>query len=181
MNCAPHSLLIALGSNVGDRLLNLRRAVDALGSFVRVVRLSGVWETAPVDAPKGSGSFLNMVVAGWTRLPAAETLARMHEVESAMGRVRRLRNEPRVLDLDLILFGAEVARSESLLLPHPRYRARGFVVEPLRELGLPWVDPVSAVPLARLRGGGEGFRVRTLYAGIDCRTDERTAHAVRPY
>ncbi len=176
-----HSVVIALGSNVGARLLNLRRAVGALGSFVRIVRLSGVWETAPVDAPKGSGSFLNMVLAGWTRLPAAETLARMHAVEAAMGRVRRRRNEPRIVDLDLILFGAEVARSESLLLPHPRYRARGFVVEPLRELGLPWVDPVSAVPLARLPASGEGVRVRTLFAGIDDRTDARAAHPVRRY
>jgi 2-amino-4-hydroxy-6-hydroxymethyldihydropteridine diphosphokinase len=157
------SVLIALGSNVGDRLLNLRKGVDALGRCVRVVRLSAVWESAPVDAPRGSGAFLNMVLAGWTADPPREVLAQMHRIEREMGRVRRRRNEPRILDLDLILFGAFLARDESLVLPHPRYRQRGFVLDPMRELGLPWLDPATAVPLARLRAGGSGAPVGALY------------------
>jgi 2-amino-4-hydroxy-6-hydroxymethyldihydropteridine diphosphokinase len=160
-----HSVLIALGSNVGDRLLNLRRAVDALGGILRVVRVSGVWESAPVDAPRGSGAFLNMVVAGWAAAPPRELLGRMHRIEEEMGRVRRRKNEPRVIDLDLILHGASLARDASLVLPHPRYRERGFVLDPLRELRLPWVDPSTTVPLARIRADGGGVRVGRLYEG----------------
>lgn len=159
----PHSVVIALGTNLGDRRLNLRRAVDALGALARLARLSSVWQTAPLDAPAGSGPFLNMVAAGWTGLSARDLLEGMHAVEAAMGRVRRRRNEPRVIDLDLILYGATVARSATLALPHPRYRDRAFVIDPLRELGLPWSDPVSGVPIARMTAGGAGVRAGRLY------------------
>jgi 2-amino-4-hydroxy-6-hydroxymethyldihydropteridine diphosphokinase len=160
---APQSVVIALGTNLGDRRLNLRRAVDALGALVRLARLSSVWQTAPVDAPAGSGPFLNMAVAGWTRLSAPDLLERMHAIEAAMGRVRRRRNEPRVIDLDLILYGATLARSATLALPHPRYRERAFVLDPLRELGLAWSDPARGVPIVRMKAGGAGMRAGSLY------------------
>ncbi len=160
---ALHSVLIALGSNLGDRLLNLRRAIHSLGPVVRVARLSGVWESDPVAAPAGSGAFLNMVAVGWTAASPAELLERMHAIEAEMGRIRRRRNEPRIIDLDLVLYGAELVRKDALELPHPRYRERGFVVDPLRELRLPWADPASAVPLMRLRAGGGGVRTGALY------------------
>jgi 2-amino-4-hydroxy-6-hydroxymethyldihydropteridine diphosphokinase len=156
------SAVIALGSNLGDRRVNLRRAVAAIGGFVRVVRLSRVWETEPVDAPPGSGPFLNMVVAGWTTLRAAELLAAMHGVEATMGRVRRRRNEPRAIDLDLIFCGGELADG-GVLVPHPRYRERDFVVGPLGELALPWVDPATSIPLSRLRAGSGESRAFPLY------------------
>ncbi len=158
-----HSVVIALGTNLGDRRLNLRRAIDRLAPLVRVVRLSGIWETAPVDAPAGSGAFLNMVAAGWTSLRAPGLLERLHAIEAEMGRVRRRRNEPRVIDLDLILYGASVERSDALQLPHPRYRERAFVLDPLREIDLPWTDPATSVPVARLRAKGTGIRAGALY------------------
>ncbi|HEU5163246.1 MAG TPA: 2-amino-4-hydroxy-6-hydroxymethyldihydropteridine diphosphokinase [Thermoanaerobaculia bacterium] len=160
---SPHSVLIALGSNLGDRLVNLRVAVDRLGSIVRVVRLSAVWETDPVDAPRGSGPFLNMVAAGWTRESAEGLLESLHRIEAEIGRVRREKNEPRLIDLDLIFYGAVVSDERSLALPHPRYRERAFVLDPLRELRLPWVDPRTGARLATLRAEGEGTRKRALY------------------
>ena len=160
---APRSVLIALGSNLGDRLVNLRVAVDRLGAVVRVVRLSAVWETEPVDAPRGSGPFLNMVAAGWTRERAEDLLESMLRIETVMGRVRRERNEPRIIDLDLILYGAAVSDHRSLRLPHPGYRQRAFVLDPLRELRLPWVDPQTGERLATLRADGGEIRKRALY------------------
>jgi 2-amino-4-hydroxy-6-hydroxymethyldihydropteridine diphosphokinase len=160
---SPIPVLIALGSNLGDRMLNLRRAVDELRPAVRVVRLSGVWETAPVDTPEGSGAFLNMVLAGWTGERSEPLLEAMHAIERRMGRVRRRLNEPRVIDLDLILYGAHLEWRGSLRVPHPRYRQRAFVLDPLRELRLPWVDPTTSRPLARLRAEGFGTPVASLF------------------
>jgi 2-amino-4-hydroxy-6-hydroxymethyldihydropteridine diphosphokinase len=131
------TVIIALGSNLGDRRYHLRRAIDALSKSMRVVRVSSIHETAPVDAPSGSPPFLNMVVAGYTRLEAEELLAHMLDIETRLGRApRRVRNEPRVIDLDLILDGARRMRTRFLTLPHPRAHERAFVMEPLAELGL---------------------------------------------
>ncbi len=135
----PYSVLIALGTNLGDRLLNLRHAVDALAPYVRVVRLSTVIETDPVDAPPGSQRFLNMVVAGHTKLSPAALLDRLLEIEQMLGRRRTsVRNAPRIIDLDLILHSANRVRTPRLTLPHPRFREREFVMRPVRELRLGW-------------------------------------------
>jgi len=101
------------------------------------VRVSSIRETAPVDAPPGSPPFLNMVIAGYTSLAPEALLDALLVIESRFGRVRRgVRNEPRVIDLDLILHGAQRLRTAKLTLPHPRYRDRDFVMAPMRELGL---------------------------------------------
>jgi 2-amino-4-hydroxy-6-hydroxymethyldihydropteridine diphosphokinase len=135
----PYSVLIALGTNLGDRLLNLRHAIDALAPYVRVVRMSTVIETDPVDAPAGSPRFLNMVIAGYTSLSPAALLDRMLEIETSLGRRRTsVRNAPRIIDLDLILHSAHRVRTSKLTLPHLRFRGREFVMRPVRELGLGW-------------------------------------------
>jgi 2-amino-4-hydroxy-6-hydroxymethyldihydropteridine diphosphokinase len=130
----PWSVVIALGSNLGDRGWYLRRAVDELRRVISVVRVSQVIETEPVDAPPPK--FLNMAVVGHTRLSPEELLDALLAIEARLGRRRRTRNAPRVIDLDLILHSAHVRRSERLTLPHPRYRQREFVTRPLRELGV---------------------------------------------
>ncbi|PYQ28174.1 MAG: 2-amino-4-hydroxy-6-hydroxymethyldihydropteridine diphosphokinase [Acidobacteria bacterium] len=133
------SVLIALGTNLGDRRYHIARAIHALRNFVRVVRVSTIRETAPVDAPPGSPPFLNAVVAGYTRLSPESMLAQLLNIEKRLGRVRRgLPNEPRVIDLDLIFHGAHRRHTRTLTLPHPRYREREFVMTPMRELRLDW-------------------------------------------
>ncbi len=132
----PWSVAIALGSNLGDRAYNLRAAVHALRDFVRIVRVSSVRETAPVEAPPGSPPFLNMAVSGHASLSPEELLAALHTVEKKLGRRRGVRNAPRTIDLDLIFHSANRRRSPTLTLPHPRYRERSFVLDPLREV---WV------------------------------------------
>ena len=105
---------------------------------MRVVRVSSIHETAPVDAPSGSPPFLNMAVVGYTTLDASTFLRALHAIEHRMGRIRRrVRNEPRIIDLDLILFGAYRVRSAALTIPHPRAHLRPFVLDPLAECSTP--------------------------------------------
>ena len=133
-------MVIALGSNLGDRQYHLLRAVDALGEAVRVVRMSSIHETDPVDAPPPR--FLNMVVTGYTSLDAQSLMDALLEIETRLGRApRRVKNEARIIDLDLILHSSHRVRTKTLTLPHPRARDRAFVIEPLRVVwasGLPW-------------------------------------------
>jgi len=102
-----------------------------------IVRISPIIETKPVDAPPGSPDFLNMAVSGWTHLPPLEFLHELLAIEKRQGRVRRGRNAPRVIDLDLILHDANRMRTRELTLPHPRAREREFVLTPLRAIGVP--------------------------------------------
>lgn len=135
----PWSVAVALGSNLGDRALFLRRAIHELRSVVDVVRVSSFIETEPVGAPPGSPQFLNAVLAGSTRLGPQDLLDALLAIESRLGRRRTRRNAPRVIDLDLIIHSAHRVRTRTLTLPHPRFRQREFVMGPLRELGFGWL------------------------------------------
>src|SRR5205085_5776198 len=117
MSPTSSTVVIALGSNLGDRRWYLRRAVDDLRRVISVVRVSSIIETEPVDAPPPK--FLNMVVIGYTRLSPERLLDALQQIERRIGRRRSARNAPRVIDLDLILPSAHRRRSEHLTLPHP--------------------------------------------------------------
>lgn len=139
----PSSVVIALGSNLGDRARNLRAAIHQLTRVVRIARVAPVLETDAVDAPPGSPPFLNTVVLAQTDLSPEELLAALQAIERRLGRRRGVRNAPRTIDLDLILHSANLRRTTALTLPHARYRSREFVMKPLRALAMPWRDPVS--------------------------------------
>ena len=127
-------MVIALGSNLGDRAWHLRRAIHELTRSVRLVRISAIHETDPVEAPAGSPDFLNMVVVGRTFLNPFALLDELLAIEARLGRRRSVRNAPRVIDLDLIFYGSRHIQTKSLIVPHPRWMERGFVLEPLREV-----------------------------------------------
>lgn len=130
-----YTVAIALGSNLGDRALTLRRAIHELRGVVRVVRVSSFLETEPVDAPPGSPRFLNAVVIGYTSLDPLPLLEALQAIEARLGRRRtRVRNAPRTIDLDLLFHSAHRLRTPRLTLPHPRYQQREFVMRPLREV-----------------------------------------------
>ncbi|HSJ33978.1 MAG TPA: 2-amino-4-hydroxy-6-hydroxymethyldihydropteridine diphosphokinase [Acidimicrobiia bacterium] len=140
---------IALGSNLGDRIHILRRAVFHLGRIGRVAAVSGLYETAPVGGPD-QGDYLNAMVTMETELDPEAVLARLHQIEAEEGRRREERWGPRRLDLDLIAMaalehGADDAhfleRHGELTLPHPRAHERRFVLEPLVEL---WPEALLA-------------------------------------
>src|SRR5262245_61995665 len=116
-------------------------------------RFSTVVETEPVDVPEDSGSFLNAAAVGDTDLSARELLAALHYLEGQRGRRRSYVNAPRTLDLDLILFGSAIIDEPDLIVPHPRFRVRRFVLEPLAEIAPDLVDPVTGERVADLLGG----------------------------
>lgn len=132
--------VVSLGSNLGPRADCLAQALAALAAFpaTRLVAASAPVETAPVDVPPEFAhlAFLNQAAVFETDLAPEDFSARMHAVEDALGRVRTVRNGPRTIDLDLIDFGGLVRNTPELTLPHPRAKARAFVMAPLAELGV---------------------------------------------
>jgi 2-amino-4-hydroxy-6-hydroxymethyldihydropteridine diphosphokinase len=133
---------IALGSNLGDREGHLRAAVTALTPFVQHIRVSTFHDTAPVGVVP-QPMFLNAALVGETSLSAHDLLERLLAIEQELGRERPFPGAPRTLDLDVILFDNAVIDTASLTVPHPRFRERRFVLEPLAELAPDWKDPVS--------------------------------------
>jgi 2-amino-4-hydroxy-6-hydroxymethyldihydropteridine diphosphokinase len=125
-------VVIALGSNLGDRAANLQGALNALADTpeVEVVGVSPVYETEPVGAPAGSPLFLNAVVVADSTLHARTLLERALAIEDAFGRVRSEPGAPRTLDVDLLVVGDKVIKEDDFVLPHPRAHERAFVVVP---------------------------------------------------
>lgn len=139
--------VLALGSNLGDREGFLAFAVSSLSQLpnTRILAESKHRETAPVDVPEAFAdlSFLNAAVLIETTLTPEALLTAALAIEAEAGRVRTVRNGPRPLDVDLILYEGERRNTEALILPHPRAHLRDFVLEPLRDLGFT-VDDVIA-------------------------------------
>ncbi|HET9758397.1 MAG TPA: 2-amino-4-hydroxy-6-hydroxymethyldihydropteridine diphosphokinase [Nocardioidaceae bacterium] len=144
--------VIAIGSNLGERLNNLQGAVNSLADTpeVWVTAVSPVYETAPVDAPDGSRDFLNAVVLADTTLSARTLLERALAVEDAYGRERTTeRHAPRTLDVDLIVVGDRRANDADLVLPHPKAHERAFVLAPWLDVE-PDAELVDQGPVAEL-------------------------------
>ncbi len=140
---------VALGSNLGDREENLRRALLALQVFLSDVRVSKFRDTEPIGV-SAQPTFLNAAVTAVTALDAESLLARLLAVETELGRVRPFSGAPRTVDLDLIFYGEEMVTSPTLTVPHPRFRERLFVLEPLAELAPSWVDPLTGLTVEAL-------------------------------
>ena len=134
---------IALGSNLGDRDAQLDEAEDRLAVLLSGAVASARYETTSVGGPPNAPDFLNEVVVGSTLLGPRSLLEALHAIEEAAGRDRPFVDAPRTLDLDLILYGDFVIDEPGLRVPHPRFRDRRFVLEPLAEVAGDWVDPVS--------------------------------------
>jgi 2-amino-4-hydroxy-6-hydroxymethyldihydropteridine diphosphokinase len=141
---------IALGSNLGDRRAHLESAVAQLAGFIDRLRVSTIRETEPVDVPDPQPPYLNAVVTGQTALEPDELLRQLVAIEEQRGRTRPFSHAPRTLDLDLILYGDRVIDHGELIVPHPRFRERRFVLEPLADVAPGWVDPVTRKTVAQL-------------------------------
>lgn len=158
----PVTATVGLGSNLGDRLRNLREAVELLGGRpgVRLIRSSRVYETEPVGPPQPL--FLNAVVQVQAGLAPRALLEGCLAVETEMSRVRGERWGPRVIDLDVLTYGREVVEEPDLVIPHPRMHERAFVIVPLLE-----VDSDPVLPGGRRAG--------------DLRLDPDQLAGVRPF
>jgi 2-amino-4-hydroxy-6-hydroxymethyldihydropteridine diphosphokinase len=152
---AGTTVVLALGSNLGDRLAHLQAAVDTLcaGLGLECTSVSPVYETVAVGGP-AQPDYLNAVLVAATSLPARAILDRGLAAEAARQRVRQERWGPRTLDVDVIVYGEEVSADPDLTLPHPRAHERAFVLAPWHD-----VDPGAVIP-------GRG-RVADLLAAAD--------------
>lgn len=142
----PRYAVIALGSNLGNRLETLQGAVDALADTpgLRIKAVSSVYETEALGGPEEQPNYYNAVVVLRTTLPPRSLLERGNAVEDAFGRVRTVRWGPRTLDVDILAYEGVTSDDPELLLPHPRSHERAFVLAP-------WLD---ADPKAELPGLG---------------------------
>jgi 2-amino-4-hydroxy-6-hydroxymethyldihydropteridine diphosphokinase len=144
-------VVVAFGSNRGDRHRLILEAAEQVASFLSGFRLSSLIETAPVGAgTHGDPLYLNAVGVGESDLAAPDILARLQAIEQAAGRTRPYPNAPRTLDLDLILSGSEILETGNLQVPHPRFRDRRFVLGPLAGLAPDLIDPVSGMTVREL-------------------------------
>jgi 2-amino-4-hydroxy-6-hydroxymethyldihydropteridine diphosphokinase len=141
---------VSLGSNLGDRRAHLDFAVSRLGPLLSDLRVSSYRDTDPVGVPDAQPLFLNAAAVGRTPLSARDLLDSLLEIERERKRERPFRGAARTLDLDLILYGDLSTTEPGLIVPHPRFRERLFVLEPLAEIAPELTDPVTGLPVAEL-------------------------------
>ncbi len=136
-----HTVYLALGTNLGDRLSNLKAALEALPLDVRPVAASRIYETAPwgvADQP----DFLNQVVQAETELSPQDLLAYLKSLEKSLGRQPSIRYGPRLIDLDILLYDDLALKTPQLTIPHARLAERAFVLVPLADLAGDYCHPV---------------------------------------
>ncbi len=145
------TIYLSLGSNVGDRAKNLRDAIAALAKVgVQVMRVSSVYETEPVDFLDQEW-FLNMAIEAETELAALNLLQALRGIETRMGSKKLIAKGPRLIDIDILLYGDQVIDTPELQVPHPRMHLRRFVLEPLAEIAPSIRHPVSHLSATEMR------------------------------
>ena len=144
-----HTVYLALGSNMGNRLANLKNAISNLTPQMDVKKKSAVYETPPwgyTDQP----SFLNMVVMAKTYMEPENLLGHLKRLETALGREPNFQNGPRLIDIDILFYDDAIIDTPPLVIPHPRLHQRGFVLVPLNEIAPDLVHPVFGKPVSEL-------------------------------
>lgn len=143
------TVYLALGTNLGNRALNLKTALERLGSNVLVKETSPVYETQPWGIAEQPW-FLNMVVSGETGLEPRPLLRFLKGIEKAMGRTRGIRNGPRVIDIDILFYDDKKIELDDLVIPHPRLTARRFVLVPLADIAPTFTHPGLGITVREL-------------------------------
>jgi len=142
-------ILLGLGTNLGDRTANLQAVWDALPPQVQPLRASQIYENPPwgfADQP----DFLNQVFAAQTRLAPLDLLAHIKHIETRLGRIPTFRNGPRLIDIDILFYGAQILSLPGLSLPHPRLQERAFMLIPLCDLAPDLIHPVLNLSIRQL-------------------------------
>jgi 2-amino-4-hydroxy-6-hydroxymethyldihydropteridine diphosphokinase len=144
-------VFLGLGSDLGDREENLKKAVDAIGSSAATITgVSPLYETEPLGF-RGSGDFLNMVISVETALSPSELLDKLMAAEKKLGRIRNeKRNVSRLIDIDILLYANEIVNCDSLVIPHPRMHERKFVLVPLNDIAPGLVHPTLGKTINQL-------------------------------
>lgn len=144
-----HIVYLALGSNMGNRLANIKNAISLLTPQMTVKKKSPVYETPPwgyADQP----AFLNQVVMVETYMEAEPLLGHLKRLETALGRVESFQNGPRLIDIDILFYDDVILDSPPLVIPHPRLHQRAFVLVPLNDIASDFVHPVLGKPISDL-------------------------------
>jgi len=128
------TVYLSLGSNTGDRVANLCKALGHVEKLGKIIAVSSLYETEPVEVDRAQPWFLNCVVALETELMPRQLLSCTLGIEQALGRRRLEKKGPRTIDIDIVLFGNAIVRSPELTIPHPALQQRRFVLEPLTEI-----------------------------------------------
>jgi 2-amino-4-hydroxy-6-hydroxymethyldihydropteridine diphosphokinase len=144
-----HVVFLALGSNMGNRLANLKAAIGNLTPQMAVKNRSSVYETPPWGFTD-QARFLNQVVMARTYLEPQALLSHIKRLETALGRVPNFQNGPRLIDIDILFFDDLVVDTPPLVIPHPRLHERAFVLVPLAEIAPDFVHPVLVRPIHKL-------------------------------
>jgi 2-amino-4-hydroxy-6-hydroxymethyldihydropteridine diphosphokinase len=137
----PTDVFISIGSNIGDRAVNIRNAIKALERVGKVLAVSSLYETEPVEFTDQPW-FLNCAVQWETELDPHELIGGLLAIEQEMGRYRQQKKGPRNIDLDILLYGDLVLNDATLTIPHPAMHQRRFVLEPLAEIAPEIIHPV---------------------------------------
>lgn len=153
------TIYLGLGTNLGDRIANLRAALDGLAEELVITAVSPIYQTPPwgvIDQP----DFLNLCLQAKTNLPPLELLAFVKALEVQLGREPAKRWGPRLIDIDIIFYANQLIETESLTVPHPHLAERAFVLRPLADIVPTFVHPHLGESVATLaaRVGDDGIR-----------------------
>jgi 2-amino-4-hydroxy-6-hydroxymethyldihydropteridine diphosphokinase len=144
------AIYLSLGSNIGARAQNIALALESLPSHgVRVVRESALYETEPVEL-YAQDWFLNCIAEVETNLSPRELMQVLLKIEQSMGRERLVPKGPRIIDIDIVLYGPEIVKEPHLQIPHPRMRDRRFVLAPLAEIAPEAIHPILKKTIRQL-------------------------------
>ena len=143
-------IILALGSNIGDKALYLQKTLDLLDkNNIKVIHKSSVYETEPVGY-KDQNDFYNMIIEVKTNIKPFKLIDILLDIESQLGRERLFLNSPRTIDIDIIAYKNEIINTDKLQLPHPRYKERNFVLMPLNEINPDFCDPFTLESISKL-------------------------------
>ena len=155
-----HLIYLSLGSNIGDRFRLLQQAISKLNEAgITVKRKSSYWETEPVGYANQPW-FLNLVVEAVTDLKPIQLLKTLKQIEASLGRTPAIRNGPREIDIDILLYDEVVLESSVLTIPHPRFHERRFVLEPLAELAPQLRHPILGKSISQLLSTAPQLQMR---------------------
>lgn len=158
-----HIVYLTLGSNLGNRLANLKAAISNLTPQMVVKKKSAVYETPPWGF-KEQGPFLNQVIEVETYLEPEALIAHLKRLETALGRVPGFQNGPRLIDMDILFFDDLIIDTSSLVIPHPRLQERAFVLVPLNDIASDFVHPFLRKNVSELLDGLDRSEIK-LYEG----------------
>ena len=135
---------LSVGTNLGNRENNISNCIDYLEKISEIKNISKIYETVPYKVQIEQSNFLNLALEINFFQSAENLLIEINKIEKELGRVRSsIRNEPREIDIDIIFFGNQIINKKDLVVPHPRFRERLFVLQPLNDIAPNFLDPIT--------------------------------------